>query len=154
MMDPDERLMDYNSALIVASAPKGFNDYSHFEKKLLIHKMPLHEQRELLMEAFIKYDDHYIYEFDKETKKMREDLINKSFGLSMAFVGFYGFSNYFFWRKLRPLKAMRTEFKFLYFLAMNLCPLLYFGYEFSGMYYKLDDFLFKKYLENSNPRSD
>ena len=145
--DFDEKLKDYDPALIVAAyANRGFNDYAHLEKKIFVHKLPLNEQKKLLMKAFLMNDENYIYEFDKETKKMREKLKNDVFGLSMVFTSYYGFSNYFFWKKIRPIKSMKIEWKFLYLMAVNLVPLLYFGYEINNEYCNLDDFLFNKYL--------
>jgi len=148
MKGHDQKLLDYNPTFIVSpSPPQNFTDYGHHEKKILIHKLSIHEQKKLLIKAFLKNDENYIYEFDKETNNKRTEVINRGFGLGLSFFGYYGFSNYFFWRKIKPIKQMKLEYKFLYLMALNLLPLIYFGYEFSNIFYDLDDFLFKKFLK-------
>lgn len=146
----DQKLLDYNPTFIVSSTSNA-SDFLHSEKRKLIHEQPIEQQKKLLMKAVLYNDENYIYEFDKQTKQKRKEIINKSFGLGMAFFGYYSFSNYFFWRKIKPIKQMKIEFKFLYLIALNMFPLAYFGYEVSNMYYDLDNFLFNKYLRNNLP---
>lgn len=150
-MEYDEKLLDYNPSQIVASlTPNRFSEYAHLEKKILIHKLPLHQQKHLLMKHFLINDENYIYEFDEETHLKRKELVNKAFGLSSAAMIFYVGSNYMFWKKIKPIEKMRLEFKFLYLVGLNMLPLVYFSYEAYKCYYDLDNFLFNKYLKCYN----
>lgn len=149
-MEHDERLMDYNPTLLASSfsPPKNFNDYAHLEKKILIHQLPLQEQKIMLMKAFIFHDNHYIYEFDQESLNLRSKALSKSLALLISGFGYYSFSTYFYykWIKTRRIK-LKKEFKAFFLLMVNILPLFYFYYEGSRIYYNLDRFLYKKYLE-------
>lgn len=148
-MEHDERLMDYNPTLLASSfsPPKNLNDYAHLEKKILIHQLPLQQQKIMLMKALIFNDNHYIYEFDKESLSVRAKVLSKYMALILTGFGYYSFSTYFYYKRIKTRKIrIKKEFKAFFLLMVNVLPLFYFYYEGYRIYYNFDEYLYKKYL--------
>ena len=151
-MDHDERLLDYNPTLVVSAfgPPKNFTDYAHLEKKILIHQLPLENQKYLLKKALILNDENYIYEFDKEALNIREKCLSRGLALVLSCSGYYSFSAYFYLKKMKRNRIkMKKEFRFIFLLMANVLPLFYFYYQGNKLYSELDQFLYKKYLYKS-----
>ncbi|KRX00412.1 hypothetical protein PPERSA_03633 [Pseudocohnilembus persalinus] len=128
-----------------------FDNNNVDENDQLITNQPLEIQQKELMKAFIKNDQKYIYEFDKESLNYREKKLIQPVGqLAFASLLFLGSSNFLFYKLIARNPQFEYAVKLGMFCFFNLVPQSYFYYKANQAYNNTQEYLFNKYLKESH----
>jgi hypothetical protein len=143
-MSTDSKLKNYNAVMIM----KDENTADKYPRqRILIHEQDLEFQQKDLFWAFVDGDRNYIYPFDDETMKKRDNFLNKAFQIGFTAVVTLGASNYLFFKQIRPQTIYSNAVKLTLLATVNLIPLGIFSYQGLILYNKTNDFLYEKYLK-------
>jgi len=145
-MSNDSKLKNYNAVMIMKEEnPSDLRPKSRTH----IHLQNLEFQQKDLFWAFAKGDTNYIYPFDSETLKKRDQFVNKAFQLGMTCLFTLGAANFLFMKQIRPNKTYSSVLKLSLLLTSNLIPLTIISYQGFQLYTSTNQFLYEKYLKDN-----